>query len=64
MGESGIEVGTSVIKLTAMIIAGAGGLFLISEGEYVAGGTLLGTLAGFAVGDANGAKRARKAGLQ
>lgn len=62
MGET-LEVGTSVIKLTAMIIAGGGGLFLISEGEYVAGGTLLGTLAGFAVGDANGEKRARKSGL-
>jgi len=55
-----LEVGTSVQKVIAMSIGGIGGLILIGLGHYEAGIAILSTLIAFAVGDANGEKRARK----
>ena len=54
-----LEVGTSVQKVLAMTIGGIGGLLLIGLGHYEAGIAILSTLIAFAVGDANGEKRAK-----
>ena len=47
-------------KLMAMFWSGLGALLLIQMGYVEVGAALLGTILGFAVGEANGVKNERK----
>lgn len=44
------------LRAIAGVFSGAGALILLAKGEYALGGTLLGTMLGFFVGEANGQK--------
>jgi hypothetical protein len=48
------------LRMLSGAFVGAGALILLWKGEYTLGGTLLGTMLGFFVGEANGAKKAEK----
>jgi membrane protein DedA with SNARE-associated domain len=47
------------LRIIAGIFVGSGALMLLNAGEYVAAGTILGTMLGFFVGERNGMNRAK-----
>jgi hypothetical protein len=57
-----IGVKPSVIKLSAMIMAGTGGIFALSVGQTTIGGMLLTSVCTYAVAEHNGIKIGRNGG--